>query len=113
MIRKIKFEDILKFLFPFFISQSWPSIEKYKFRLGSVVSGLASLRTLSTKILEPSLTDQILGAFGPKLKEIEITGKDLQSITLDAFEGTMSLILSDTGSVCFSYLICISTQSIV
>ena len=85
--------------FEIFVSQSWPSIEKYKFRLGSVVSGLASLRTLSTKILEPSLTDQILGAFGPKLKEIEITGKDLQSITLDAFEGTMSLILSDTGSV--------------
>ena len=70
--------------------------------MGSVVSGLASLRKLSTKILEPSLTDQILGAFGPKLKEIEITGKDLQSITLDAFEGTMSLIISDTGSVCFS-----------
>ena len=95
---------MLKSVFPILISQSWPSIEKYKFRLGSVVSGLASLRTLSTKILEPSLTDQILGAFGPKLKEIEITGKDLQSITLDAFEGTMSLILSDTGSVCFSHV---------
>ena len=54
--------------------------------------------------MEPSLTDQILGAFGPKLKEIEITGTHLQSITLDAFEGTMSLIISDTGSVCFSYL---------
>ena len=69
--------------------KSWPSIEKYKFRLGSVVSGLASLRTLSAKILEPSgvLTDQILGAFGPKLKEIEISGEALHSITLDAFEG--------------------------
>ena len=63
---------------------------------------MASLRKLSTKILEPSLTDQILGAFGPKLKEIEITGTDLQSITLDAFEGTMSLILSNIVSVCFS-----------
>ena len=53
------------------------------------MSGLASLRTLSAKILEPSgvLTDQILGAFGPKLKEIEITGDALHSITLDAFEG--------------------------
>jgi hypothetical protein len=57
--------------------------------LGSVVSGIASLRTLSAKILEPSgvLTDQILGAFGPKLKEIELTGEALHSITLDAFEG--------------------------
>ena len=53
------------------------------------MSGLASLRTLSAEILEPSgvLTDQILGAFGPKLKEIEITGKALHSVTLDAFEG--------------------------
>ena len=43
--------------------QSWPSIEKYKFRLGSVVSGIASLRTLSAIINEPNglLTDQILG----------------------------------------------------
>ena len=74
--------------------QSWPSIEKYKFRLGSVVSGLASLRTLSAKILEPSgvLTDQILGAFGPKLKELEITGEALHSITLDAFEGNQDFI---------------------
>ena len=58
--------------------------------MGSVVSGLASLRTLSAKILEPSgsLTDQILGAFGPKLRELELTGPDLRSVTLDAFEGT-------------------------
>ena len=34
--------------------QSWPSIEKYKFRLGSVVSGIASLRTLSAIIEEPN-----------------------------------------------------------
>lgn len=68
--------------------QSWPKIEKFKFRLGSVISGLASLKSLSAKILEPShiLTDQILGAFGPKLKEIEITGP-LKDVTLDAFEG--------------------------
>ena len=68
--------------------QSWPNIEKFKFRLGSVISGLASLKRLSAKILEPShtLTDQILGAFGPKLKEIEITGP-LTAVTLDAFEG--------------------------
>jgi hypothetical protein len=71
--------------------QSWPSIEKYKFRLGSVVSGLAPLRTLSARVLERSgiLTDQILGAFGPKLKELEITGP-LHTITTDAFEGIES-----------------------
>ena len=69
--------------------QSWPSIEKYKFRLGSVVSGIASLRTLSAIINEPNglLTDQILGAFGPKLRELELTGARLKRVTLDAFEG--------------------------
>ena len=68
--------------------QSWPEIEKFKFRLGSVISGLASLKSLKAKILEPShiLTDQLLGAFGPKLKEIEITGP-LRAVTLEAFEG--------------------------
>lgn len=69
--------------------QSWPKIEKFKFRLGSVISGLASLKFLSAKIKEKSgiLTDQILGAFGPKLKEIEITGERLKALTIDAFEG--------------------------
>ena len=40
--------------------QSWPSIERFKFRLGSVVSGISSLRRLSARILEPSgvLADQ-------------------------------------------------------
>jgi len=67
--------------------QSWPTIEKFNFRLGSVISGLA-IKSLTAKILEPShiLTDQLLGAFGPKLKEITITGP-LNAITLDAFEG--------------------------
>ena len=77
--------------------QSWPSIEKFKFRLGSVVSGLSSLRKLSATILETNgvLTDQILGAFGPKLKELELTGP-LHTVTLDAFEGIESyeLLLS-------------------
>ena len=51
--------------------QSWPEIEKFKFRLGSVISGLASLKSLKAKILEPShiLTDQLLGSFGPKLRK--------------------------------------------
>lgn len=69
--------------------QSWPEIEKFKFRLGSVISGLASLKSLTAKIMEESgiLTDQILGAFGPKLKEIVITGPNLHTLTIDAFQG--------------------------
>ena len=83
--------------------QSWPQIEKYKFRLGSVVSGIASLRTLSAIINEPSgyLTDQILGAFGPKLRVLELTGPRLRRVTMDAFEGIDSyellLTIRDSG----------------
>ncbi len=83
--------------------QSWPSIEKFKFRLGSVVSGISSLRYLSARINEPNgmLTDQILGAFGPKLKELELTGPALRELTLDAFEGVESyellLVVRDTS----------------
>ena len=82
--------------------QSWPSIEKFKFRLGSVVSGLSSLRKLSARILEPNglLTDQILGAFGPKLRELELTGP-LHAVTLDAFDGIesqqLTLTIRDTN----------------
>ncbi len=39
--------------------QSWPSIERYKFRLGAVVSGLSSLKVLSARILEDRLSDQV------------------------------------------------------
>lgn len=69
--------------------QSFPEIEKFKFRLGSVISGLASLKSLTAKMMEKSgvLTDQILGAYGPKLKEIVITGENLHTLTLDAFDG--------------------------
>ena len=69
--------------------QSWPKIEKFKFRLGSVISGLASLKRLTATIMEDSgiLTDQLLGAFGPKLKEIVITGEKLHTISWEALEG--------------------------
>lgn len=68
--------------------QSWPSIERFKFRLGSVVSGLPSLNTLSALLLESNgvLYDQIIGAVGPKLRELEITGP-IRKINPDAFEG--------------------------
>ena len=33
------------------------------------------------------IPDQILGAYGPKLRELELTGPRLRRITMDAFEG--------------------------
>ncbi|CAB4054588.1 unnamed protein product [Lepeophtheirus salmonis] len=61
--------------------QSWPTIEKFKFRLGSLVSGLSSLHYLSARIEEPSgvLTDQIL----------EITLDSLEGI--DSYELTLAI----------------------
>lgn len=68
-------------------TQTWPSIEKYRFRLGSVLSSLPSLRTLEVKIQEAFLTDQLLGAFNPKLTVIDITGFNLKHIDAKAFNG--------------------------
>ena len=67
--------------------QTWPQIEKYRFRLGGVLSGVQALQKLAVRILEPVLADQLLGAFSPKLQEIEITGSNLKHIGPDAFEG--------------------------
>ncbi|XP_052132623.1 chaoptin, partial [Frankliniella occidentalis] len=68
-------------------TQTWPRIEKYRFRLGNTLSAVPSLRRLSVRVLERSLTDQLLGAFNPKLRRIELTGPDLQVAAGDAFEG--------------------------
>ncbi|XP_075216826.1 chaoptin [Lycorma delicatula] len=68
-------------------TQTWPSIEKYRFRLGSVLSSLPSLRTLEVKIHETFLTDQLLGAFNPKLTVIDISGYNLKHIDAKAFTG--------------------------
>ena len=67
--------------------QTWPKIEKYRFRLGSTLSGIPSLRKLSVRVLEPALTDQLLGAFNPRLRHLELTGTELRRIDADAFDG--------------------------
>jgi hypothetical protein len=38
-------------------------------------------------VLETSLTDQLTGAFSPRLRHVEITGSELRSIDSEAFEG--------------------------
>lgn len=67
--------------------QTWPRIEKYRFRLGGVLSSVPSLRKLSVRVLESALTDQLLNAFSPKLRHLEITGRTLRSVAADALEG--------------------------
>lgn len=67
--------------------QTWPQIEKYRFRLGNLLANVPSLKYLSVEIMESHLTDQLLGSFNPKLNNLEISGTNLRSIELEAFEG--------------------------
>lgn len=67
--------------------QTWPRIEKYRFRLGGALSSVPSLRRLSVRVMERALTDQLLGGFNPKLRRLEITGRNLHEAAADAFEG--------------------------
>ncbi|XP_039277765.1 chaoptin [Nilaparvata lugens] len=67
--------------------QTWPSIERYRFRLGSTLSTMPSLRHLQVKIYETVLTDQLVGAFNPKLTTIDISGYNLKHIDGKAFIG--------------------------
>lgn len=77
--------------------QTWPKIEKYRFRLASVLITIPSLKTLSVNILEDTLSDQLLGGFSPHLKELMITGTNLTTInaeSLDGLEDNRGLALS-------------------
>ncbi|KAK6643443.1 hypothetical protein RUM43_004948 [Polyplax serrata] len=67
--------------------QTWPQIEKYRFRLGNLLANVPSLKHLIVEIMETHLTDQLLGSFNPKLKNLEISGTNLRSIDVDAFDG--------------------------
>ncbi|XP_046988101.1 chaoptin-like [Schistocerca americana] len=84
--------------------QTWPKIEKYRFRVGSALSSVWSLRELSVRVLEPVLSDQLLGAFSnAKLRRLELSGCGLVAITADALEGLadssheLQLRVRDTG----------------
>ncbi|KAK9503608.1 hypothetical protein O3M35_010133 [Rhynocoris fuscipes] len=67
--------------------QTWPNIEKYRFRLPSVVFGLKNLKKLTVEVLEDKLTDQLVQAFPPKLKYLEITGGNLKEVAVDSLKG--------------------------
>lgn len=64
-----------------------PNIDKNRFHLGNILSTLPSLRTVSVRVLEEKLEDQLLGSFHSKLKEMEITGPNLKYIRRGALKG--------------------------
>lgn len=81
--------------------QTWPKIEKYRFRLASVLAAIPSLEKLSVKIQENSLTDQLFGGFNHRLRELTIMGENLETIhqdSLDGIEENNNLILTITDT---------------
>ena len=80
---------------------TFPNIEKYRFRVGHLLATVHTLKKLHLEVRENALTDQLSGAFGPKLEELHITGKNLKVIdskTFKDFQNKHELLLSITVS---------------
>ncbi|KAA0200562.1 hypothetical protein HAZT_HAZT004559 [Hyalella azteca] len=81
---------------------TFPNIEKYRFRVGQLLATVHTLRTLHLEVREDALTDQLSGAFGPKLKELHISGANLKAVDSKTFKGFQNkhellLSITDTG----------------
>ncbi|XP_076032645.1 chaoptin [Oratosquilla oratoria] len=90
----------MKFLSELFMN-TFPHIEKYRFRVGHLLANVHTLQKLHLEVRENALTDQLSGAFGPKLKELHITGNNLKAIdskTFRGFQNKHELLLSITGT---------------
>lgn len=73
-----------------------PRVDKNCIHLGCILSTVPSLRTVSVRVLEEKLDDQLTGTFHSKLKELEITGASLKYIgrgALKGIENTYDLML--------------------
>ncbi|KAL1132624.1 hypothetical protein AAG570_010576 [Ranatra chinensis] len=67
--------------------QTWPMIEKYRFRLSRILSTLNHLQRLSVMVTEVKLSDQFGEAFPPKLKTLEISGSKLRILDEGCLDG--------------------------
>ncbi|CAL4131218.1 unnamed protein product [Meganyctiphanes norvegica] len=80
---------------------TFPNIEKYRFRVGHLLATVHTLQKLHLEIREEALTDQLSGAFGPKLKELHISGTNLKTIeskTFRGFQNKHELLLAISGT---------------
>lgn len=64
-----------------------PNLNRSRFHLGKMLSSILSLNTISIRIMEEKLDDQLFGIFHSKLKEIEITGSNLRYVRKEALKG--------------------------
>ncbi|OXA59460.1 Chaoptin [Folsomia candida] len=72
--------------------ETYPNIEKYRFRLGAVLSGIESLDELNVQIKESTLSDQLFGGILPGLRKLTVTGTNLRRIEEQAFEGLQNCL---------------------
>ncbi|CAG0906032.1 unnamed protein product, partial [Darwinula stevensoni] len=82
--------------------QTCPQIERYRFRLGSLLSRVYNLRELVVWVTEDSLVDQLAGTAATRLEKLGIRGVNLTSISPQAFKDVtqsrvLSLSISGTG----------------
>ncbi|XP_044591646.1 chaoptin isoform X2 [Cotesia glomerata] len=100
-LRRIKFIDndclrYLKYLKELSI-QTWPLVDN--FNLQRVLSGLP-LRTVEIEVTEKVLSTQIHNTFTKRLRELTITGQELEAISSEAFltiqAGKLILRIKDT-----------------
>lgn len=78
-IIQIKFLSSLKL-------QTWPKIENFQTQLCYLLANLNQLRILKLKIMENILDKQLYCLTNRKIRNLEITGKNLKSITQNAFK---------------------------
>ncbi|CAL1265572.1 unnamed protein product [Larinioides sclopetarius] len=70
------------------------------FRLQNLLTKSCSLRRVLVEVEETNLSHQLQWTFGSKLRELTITGRNLQYVLPDAFQGlqTHELVLRITGT---------------
>lgn len=71
-------------------SSTYPSVRSFRFQ--DLLSKSTSLRHVTIDVQEKVLSHQIQFSFGPKLKELVITGSTLINILPDAFLGNRILL---------------------
>lgn len=65
--------------------QTWPNIEDFPSQLCSMLTNLKQLRILKLHIQESILDEQLICISNPKIRHIEISGKNLRAIHHKAF----------------------------
>ncbi|XP_017771104.1 PREDICTED: slit homolog 1 protein [Nicrophorus vespilloides] len=81
--------------------QTWPKIENFKAQLCALLANANQIRILKLHVEDPILDDQLICISNRKIRQLEITGKNLKSVDRDAFQKfskNPDLVLKITGT---------------